>query len=424
MLATALDYKVLATALAVRSSSVRFINLIASTYTPPDAAAFATAMPAALKRNKSIQERLAEWDETLEKNEPQPTSQPPPPPISPLPPGVLPPRKPVKNQLSRRASVVMPEHARSGENHPMEVPESKVKAEKPDVSPALKAVVAPISGMLAGALEISTLWPTEWAKTQQQLHKADPNFSVIRLAKDQGLGIYRGLPPMLIGAPLQCAVRFSTLDTFVRVLTPAPPPGETAKPPGRGTMLVAGMMAGAFEAAIIVTPMETIKTRLVDANKGLIAGVKQFVEEEGIAGVYRGLNATVLKSASNQALRFFFFNEYKRIVLSQQAPKEPGAKPPTALTPLQALIGGMVAGSLGALGNTPFDVLKTRMQGLEAAQYTSTLDCLVKVVKQEGPLALYKGLGARCARVVPGQGIIFGAYEYISGGVSKLLGVH
>ena len=97
------------------------------------------------------------------------------PPISPLPPGVLPPRKPVKNQLSRRASVVMPEHARSGENHPMEVPESKVKAEKPDVSPALKAVVAPISGMLAGALEISTLWPTEWAKTQQQLHKADPN---------------------------------------------------------------------------------------------------------------------------------------------------------------------------------------------------------------------------------------------------------
>ena len=62
-------------------------------------------------------------------------------------------------------------------------------------------------------------------------------------------------------------------------------------------------------------------------------------------------------------------------------------------------------------------------QGLGASQYTSTFDCLVKVLRSEGVLALYKGLLARCARVVPGQGIIFGSYELISGGVSKALGI-
>jgi solute carrier family 25 citrate transporter 1 len=59
-------------------------------------------------------------------------------------------------------------------------------------------------------------------------------------------------------------------------------------------------------------------------------------------------------------------------------------------------------------------MIKTRMQGLAAARYSSTLDCLATVVREEGLLALYKGLAMRCARVVPGQGIIFCTYEVVS----------
>ena len=46
-----------------------------------------------------------------------------------------------------------------------------------------------------------------------------------------------------------------------------------------------------------------------------------------------------------------------------------------------------------------------------------------QVVRSEGPLALYKGLFARLARVMPGQGIIFGSYELISSTVASALGV-
>lgn len=60
-------------------------------------------------------------------------------------------------------------------------------------------------------------------------------------------------------------------------------------------------------------------------------------------------------------------------------------------------------------------MVKTRMQGLGAKRYRSTLHCLVSVVREEGTLALYKGLSMRCARVVPGQGIIFCTYEVLSG---------
>ena len=34
-----------------------------------------------------------------------------------------------------------------------------------------------------------------------------------------------------------------------------------------------------------------------------------------------------------------------------------------------------IAGATSVLGNTPLDVIKTRMQSLDAAKYKNTLDC-------------------------------------------------
>jgi solute carrier family 25 citrate transporter 1 len=45
---------------------------------------------------------------------------------------------------------------------------------------------------------------------------------------------------------------------------------------------------------------------------------------------------------------------------------------------------GAIAGAVSVFGNTPIDVIKTRMQGLEARKYKNTLDCAVKIAKHEG----------------------------------------
>ena len=90
------------------------------------------------------------------------------------------------------------------------------------------------------------------------------------------------------------------------------------------------------------------------------------------------------------------------------------------MPPLLALGGGMLAGSIGSVITMPFDVIKTRMQGLEAQKYSGTLNCVLSVVRAEGGGALFKGLSARLGRAVPGQGIIFASYEVFSQNTTRL----
>jgi len=78
------------------------------------------------------------------------------------------------------------------------------------------------------------------------------------------------------------------------------------------------------------------------------------------------------------------------------------------------MLGGMCAGLFSTLINNPFDVIKTRMQGIEAAQYNNIFDCGKKIVINEGILQLWSGVIPRLARVLPGQTLIFGFSEMIT----------
>lgn len=157
---------------------------------------------------------------------------------------------------------------------------------------------------------------------------------------------------------------------------------------------MAGMGAGTIEAILAVTPMETLKTKMIQTNQSLIPGVRSIFRESGFRGFYQGVVATVLKQSSNQGLRFMFFNKYKELMTDN------GRVP---LHPLGSLAGGMMAGCFSTLGNNPFDVVKTQMQGTHAKKYKNTLDCFFKILSEEGPLAFYRGVIPRMGRVVPGQ---------------------
>jgi len=270
-------------------------------------------------------------------------------------------------------------------------------------------MVALTTGCISGGIEAIAVWPMESIKTQLQLQTKlpagqKPPFTgiisgLVYTTKTTGfLSLYNGLGVTLIGSIPKAGIRFGANSWFKKQLA-----NEKGKL-NMGQQFLAGMGAGTVEAVVAVTPMETVKTKLIQHNLGLVEGVSRIMKESGIAGFYQGVFATILKQASNQGLRFMFYNKYKDIVTSN------GVSP---LSPLGALLGGMLAGCFSTLGNNPFDVVKTKMQGTDAKQYKNTVDCFIKILTTEGVTGFYKGLVARLGRVVPGQGIIFMSFETI-----------
>jgi len=273
-----------------------------------------------------------------------------------------------------------------------------------------------VSGMIAGAIETVTVWPMEFIKTQLQL--SSPTNPLPYNSMSSGLtytfkangflGLYRGLAPTLIGSIPKAGIRFGLNAEIKGRLRDANGNLTPAK------NFLAGLGAGVSEALIIVAPAETVKTKCIDMNLPFLEGMKKILAEEGLKGVYQGAAATAMKQGSNQGLRFMWFNEYKSWITNNGEEK---------MTPLKSLLGGMSAGCFSTLGNNPFDVVKTRMQGVAATQYSGTLDCFKQIMANEGIGGFYKGVGPRLMRVVPGQGIIFMSFEGIQGMVREVAGV-
>ncbi|XP_056319195.1 tricarboxylate transport protein B, mitochondrial [Danio aesculapii] len=176
--------------------------------------------------------------------------------------------------------------------------------------------------------------------------------------------------------------------------------------------LLCGLGAGVMEAVLVVCPMETVKVKFIhdqtSANpkyRGFFHGVREIIRTQGIRGTYQGLTATVLKQGSNQAIRFFVMtslrNWYK------------GDNPNKSINPVITGTFGAIAGAASVFGNTPLDVIKTRMQGLEAHKYKNTMDCAMKIMRHEGPAAFYKGTVPRLGRVCLDVAIVFIIYEEV-----------
>lgn len=156
--------------------------------------------------------------------------------------------------------------------------------------------------------------------------------------------------------------------------------------------------------------METIKVKFINDQrsgspkyKGFAHGVGLIIKQEGISGIYKGLSATIMKQGSNQAIRFYVMETLKDIYKGDD---------PKATVPKMVVGGfGAIAGAASVFGNTPIDVVKTRMQGLEASKYKSTADCALQIWKKEGPAAFYKGTVPRLSRVCLDVAITFMIYD-------------
>jgi len=284
----------------------------------------------------------------------------------------------------------------------------------PSTKRGLRSVVG---GGLTGGINICIVFPTEFVKTQLQLDngkekKYNGSIDVVRKTiKEKGIrGMYRGITVLLAGTVPTYAVRFGTFDHLKGLNCGQD--GELS-PLSR---LGCGLGAGIAEATLVVTWVETLKVRLISDQRkrvpqyrGLTHAASSIIKTEGIGGLYKGLTPTILKQGSNQAIRFTIMDSLRKWYTGGEHGK-PVPKPMVAVF-------GAIAGGCSVLGNTPLDVVKTRMQN---GSYKSTVECAKQLALKEGVRGFYKGCLPRMNRVCLEVGLAFSIYDTVMDMFKKL----
>jgi solute carrier family 25 2-oxodicarboxylate transporter 21 len=262
-----------------------------------------------------------------------------------------------------------------------------------------------IAGASAGVTELSLMYPLDVLKTRYQASDRGQSANIFAnlhsaLAKER-FGIYRGiLFPILAEAPKR-AVKFTANGEFTKLVT------THTSLTGTLASVVSGFATGMTEGLVVVVP-ELIKIRLqLPENKGIYKSsthaATQIAGTEGIRSLFKGTYATLLRNGTWNACYFRTIKTCRTLVPS---PSGKGRKL------LNDMISGTIAGTVGTIFNTPFDVIKTRIQKSKQSQRIIPLG--ISIIHSEGLHALWKGFVPKVVRLGPGGGIMLIVYEQVT----------
>jgi solute carrier family 25 (mitochondrial 2-oxodicarboxylate transporter), member 21 len=140
--------------------------------------------------------------------------------------------------------------------------------------------------------------------------------------------------------------------------------------------------------------------------------VKKIIQSEGYYGLGRGIEATILRHGFWNA-GYFGVISFVRDALPKATSKKG--------TLLNNFVAGCFGGTVGTMLNTPFDVVKSRVQSEIKApyKYNWAVPALAKVAREEGFKALYKGFVPKVMRLGPGGGLLLLVFDAVSGFIRR-----
>ncbi|KAL6474586.1 hypothetical protein MHYP_G00181470 [Metynnis hypsauchen] len=280
-----------------------------------------------------------------------------------------------------------------------------------------------INGGVAGLIGVTCVFPIDLAKTRLQNQQNGSRLytsmsdCLIKTIRSEGyFGMYRGAAVNLTLVTPEKAIKLAANDFFRFHLSKD----------GQKLTLLREMLAGCGAGTcqvIVTTPMEMLKIQLQDA--GRIAAqrklmpqtvapggpvevksptamqlTRELLREKGIAGLYKGLGATLLRDVPFSIIYFPLFANLNDL-------GKRGAEGPAPF--YVSFISGCIAGSTAAVAVNPVDVIKTRLQSLTRGSqedtYSGVTDCIRKILRNEGPSAFLKGAYCRALVIAPLFGI-------------------
>jgi solute carrier family 25 (adenine nucleotide translocator) protein 4/5/6/31 len=247
-----------------------------------------------------------------------------------------------------------------------------------------------------------------------------------RVYNEQGFSsFWRGNTANVIRYFPTQALNFAFKDLYKKVFCPYNPKKEPVK------FFIGNCASGGAAGATslcVVYPLDFARTRLaadVGSGKqrefnGLIDCLKKVGTADGPQGLYRGFGISVIGIVAYRAAYFGCFDTGKAMLFADAGKASIFAM--WAFAQVVTVFAGILS--------YPLDTVRRRLMmqsGRKGAdiQYTGTMDCISKIMKNEGPRAFFKG---SLSNVIRGTGgalvLVFDAKikAYLFGDEMKLTG--
>ncbi|MCJ1329452.1 Mitochondrial oxaloacetate carrier protein [Thelotrema lepadinum] len=169
-----------------------------------------------------------------------------------------------------------------------------------------------------------------------------------------------------------------------------------------GINLFSGASSGAL-GAFLGSPFFLVKTRLQSYSpflpvgtqhryRNAVDGLGQIYRSEGIRGLWRGVGSAMIRTSFGSSVQLpTYFLAKRRLV--KHLNMDEGL-------PLH-LASSTISGFVVCCFMHPPDTVMSRMYNQTGNLYKGPLDCIYKIIKTEGVLAIYKGFFAHLARIWP-----------------------
>lgn len=288
-----------------------------------------------------------------------------------------------------------------------------------------------IAGGIASCIaEILTL-PLDTIKVRLQLVNKNERYNAfISLLEEGPSAMMHGLDAALLRQILYGSLRFGIYPQF-KIIT-----FSLLGEDRFIARLLAGLLSGSISSGLC-NPTDLIKIRMQGQGKVVLVKKddspkqilrKQFdnsslkynnayqafisiLKDEGIKGLYKGVVPTMLRAgvlASAELATYDVLKEFIAISLKKDNKSV-----------LVHIITAFIASIISCLVSCPFDMVRSRVMNQQINDkgqpvlYSSTLDCFVKSIRNEGLLVLFSGYWAFFLRLAPNTVLTFVCLEFL-----------
>lgn len=285
----------------------------------------------------------------------------------------------------------------------------------------VKAAAAPVSvksppwykpfvcaAMAASWAEVCTI-PLDTVKVRLQIQGNAPAGTALKykgfggtfatIAKEEGVtALWKGLTPGLLRQCVFGTLRIGLYDHVKAFYHSGP--GDASL----GIKILTGLTTGAIGISV-ASPTDLVKIRLQAEGRlppgvprrynGTIDAFSKIFREEKITGFWKGVGPNIVRNSIINAAELATYDQAKEVAVKQW-------KWADNLT--THLVCATTAGFVATCAGSPADVVKTRVMNQKinadgTKQYKNAIHCLTTVIKNEGPMALYKGFWPNFARI-------------------------